>query len=97
MTVVETLLVFAAAPLAVVLLLAALTLRPDRTRSRYRPGQPWEHEAVWYEPHAEHGPAAGHGGGHSGGHGGARPALEAGATGRPARSGGPLGGARGTW
>ncbi|WNV76905.1 hypothetical protein [Geodermatophilus sp. DSM 44513] len=61
MTVVETLLVYAGAPLAVVLLLAVLTLIPGRRRKlRYKPGQPWEHEPVWYEPH----PAAG-GGGHA--------------------------------
>jgi len=60
-TVAETLLVYAGAPLALVLLLALLTLVPGRRRrTRYKPGQPWEHEPVWYEPH----PAAG-GGGHA--------------------------------
>jgi hypothetical protein len=53
-TVVETLLVYAGAPLAVILVLALLTLVPGRTkRARYRPGQPWDHEPVWYEPHPE--------------------------------------------
>ena len=71
MSVAETLLVYAGAPLLVTLLLAAWTLRPDKSsrRSRYRPGQPWEHEPVWYAPHTE--PAAGghDSGGHdSGGH-----------------------------
>ena len=62
MSVVETLLVFAAAPLAVILLLAALVYLPaGRKRSRYRPGQPWEHEPVWYEPHPEHASAESHG------------------------------------
>ena len=52
MTVVETLLVFVGAPLAVVLTAYALVLLPGlRHRPRYRPGQPWGHEAVWYEPH----------------------------------------------
>lgn len=63
MTVVETLLVFAVAPLAVVLLLAALTLGPGvrNRRPRYKPGQPWNQAPVWYEPHPE---STGHGGGH---------------------------------
>ena len=62
MSVAETLLVYVAAPLAVVLLLAAFIYLPaGRKRARYRPGQPWEHEAVWYEPHPEHAPAQGHG------------------------------------
>ena len=63
MTVAETLLVFMGAPLAVVVLLALLIFVPAgrAKRPRYKPGQPWEHEPVWYEPHPEHGPAAGHG------------------------------------
>jgi hypothetical protein len=65
-TVVETILVYVVAPLAVVLLLALLTLAPGarRRRPRYKPGQPWEHEPVWYEPHPQgggHGPAEAHG------------------------------------
>jgi hypothetical protein len=61
-SVAETLLVYVAAPLAVVLVLAALTLRPDpgSRRRRYRPGQPWEQEPIWYAPHSAQ-PAAGHG------------------------------------
>ena len=66
MTVVETLLVYVGAPLAVVLLLALLTFLPGarKRKVRYKPGQPWEHEPVWYEPHPQgggHGPAAAHG------------------------------------
>ncbi len=63
MTVAETILVFAAAPLAVVLVLALLTIGPGvrNRRPRYKPGQPWNHAPVWYEPHPE---ATGHGGGH---------------------------------
>ncbi|MCF6506484.1 hypothetical protein E9549_03535 [Blastococcus sp. MG754426] len=66
MTVAETLLVYAGIPLAIVLVLALLTLRPgaDR-RPRYKPGQPWKHAPVWYEPHPAtvggHGPAPSHG------------------------------------
>ena len=89
MTVAETLLVFAGVPLLIIAVLAVLTLRPDKghKRLRYKPGQPWEHAPVWYEPHPEHGPASGHAALTAGdGHGAA-----------PARAAGPLGGARGTW
>ena len=88
MTVVETILVFAGIPLAIIAVLAALTLRPAKgqKRLRYKPGQPWEHAPVWYEPHPEHAPATGHGDGHA--------AIAAAPR---AVSGGPLGGARGTW
>ena len=86
MTVAETLLVFAGAPLAVIALLALLIYLPrgHHKRPRWRAGQPWEHEPVWFEPH----PGALQAGGHGSSH-----AIEAGAT----TTGGPLGGARGTW
>lgn len=66
MTVVETLLVYVVAPLALVAVLALLTLVPGRPKKlRYKPGQPWEHEPVWYEPHPAggggHGPTEAHG------------------------------------
>jgi hypothetical protein len=58
----ETILVFVGIPLAVVLLLALLIFVPGgRKRTRYKSGQPWNHAPIWYEPHPEHGPAAGHG------------------------------------
>jgi hypothetical protein len=65
-TVVQTLLVYVVAPLAVVAVLALLTLVPGRPKKvRYKPGQPWEHEPVWYEPHpvggGGHGPTEAHG------------------------------------
>ena len=65
-TVVETLLVYAVAPLAVIVVLALLTLVPGRRKKlRYKPGQPWDHEPVWYEPHpvggGGHGPTEAHG------------------------------------
>ena len=60
MSVVETILIFAVIPLAIILFFAVLTLLPGRAKKvRYKPGQPWEHEPVWYEPHPLHGPAAG--------------------------------------
>jgi hypothetical protein len=82
----ESILVFAGIPLAIFLLLALLIFAPGgRKRPRYRPGQPWEHAPVWYEPHpkatADHGGSTAHA------------ALGSGAP--PAA--GPLGGARGTW
>jgi hypothetical protein len=54
-TTVETVLVFAVAPLAVVLVLALLTIGPAarNRRPRYKPGQPWSHEPIWYEPHPD--------------------------------------------
>ena len=90
MTVAETILVFAGIPLAIIAVLAALTLRPGagQKRLRNKPGQPWEHAPVWFEPHPEHTPAPGHGS--SDGHA----AIAAAPTPVP---GGPLGGARGTW
>jgi hypothetical protein len=62
-SVAETLLVYAAAPLLLTLVLAALTMRPDAAsrRRRYRPGQPWEHEPLWYAPHTGQPAASGHG------------------------------------
>ena len=54
-------------PLAVIAVLALLTLPGGRKRLRYKPGQPWDHAPVWYEPHPEnggsgdHGPAPAHG------------------------------------
>ena len=54
MNVAETILVFVGAPLAIVLLLVLLVFVPGgRRRPRYRPGQPWEHAPVWYEPHPQ--------------------------------------------
>ncbi|SSC22256.1 Hypothetical protein KLENKIAIHU_839, partial [Klenkia terrae] len=103
-TVVETLLVFVVAPLAVVLLAYGLVLLPAlKERARYKPGTPWGHAAVWYEPHPE-------GGAHGGGHeevehttGAQAAALTIGETaghprdtvGNPRRT--ASGGARGTW
>ena len=89
MTVAETILVFAGIPLAIIAVLALLTLRPAKgqRRLRYKPGQPWEHAPVWYEPHpAGLGVGHGSGDGHQAIAGGSHPV-----------SGGPLGGARGTW
>ena len=107
MSVIETVLVYGVIPLAVFLALAVATLIPGRgkDKTRYRPGQPWEHEPVWYEPHPE---ASGvHAGGHDdhadAGHG--RPSLGATAAAltigehphEPATRRTAAGGARGTW
>ena len=66
MTVVETLLVFVVAPLAVYVLFWALTYLPGGRKRQgvvYKPGQPWDHEPVWYEPQPRNAPthAAGEG------------------------------------
>ena len=107
-TVVETILVFAAIPLAIVLLMALLIFVPGgRKRVRYKSGQPWNHEPVWYEPHPVDGPAVGHGetkaigsslyGEPTGDGDSAHGSSANGAEAPRAASGGPLGGARGTW
>ena len=109
MTVVETPLVFFGARLPVVVLFALLTIGPGARKEglRYKPGQQWVHEPVWYEPHPDHGPAAGS---HDSEpkaigssvynepvreHGGDSHGPSAGA--HPPVPAGPLGGARGTW
>ncbi len=52
MTVVETVLVFLIIPLALLLVVAGLVMGPAlRNRDRYKPGKPWGHPPVWYEPH----------------------------------------------
>ena len=96
MNVAEVVLVFVGIPLAVIAVLSLLIWgRGGRKRPRYRPGQPWEHAPIWYEPHP--GPGSdGHGGGHGNGHG-VPHALEAAGHVVHTPTGGPLGGARGTW
>ena len=61
MNTVEVLLVLVGIPLAVIAVLALLTLPGGRKRTRYKPGQPWDHAPVWYEPHPEHPAESGHG------------------------------------
>jgi hypothetical protein len=48
-TIVETLLVFALIPLAIYGVVALVTLRDRFARNpRYRPGQDWDHDPVWW-------------------------------------------------
>ena len=106
MPVAETLLIYLVIPLAIVLVLAALVFIPGgRRRPRWKSGQAWTHEPVWYEPHPE-ATGGGHGDAHGNDHaalpsGTAHAALTAGdgaaGTAAPAVPAGPLGGARGTW
>jgi hypothetical protein len=108
-SVAETLLVYVGIPLLVVLLIASLTFLPGgRKRPRWKSGQPWAHDPVWFEPHPEATalPSGGHGDAHGNGsaaigHGAGATALTAGANAQPTAatpvSAGPLGGARGTW
>jgi len=106
MSVIETVLIYGVIPLAVFVLLAAATLLPGRGQDQttYRPGQPWDREPVWFEPHPDTPGVPGHGDGH----GDAHPAPGLGATAAaltigehphapepPRRS--AAGGARGTW
>ena len=105
MNVAEALLIFAGIPLAIIVVLALLIYVPAgrNRRPRYKPGQPWEHAPVWYEPHPDHGPEAGHGetlaigsSDHGEFHGAQSPDSQGATTARVV-NGGPLGGARGTW
>jgi hypothetical protein len=108
MSVTETVLIYGVIPLAVFLVLAALTLLPGRGKEhpKYRPGQPWTAQPVWWEPHP--GAAGGHGeddhadGHHAPGLGATAAALAIGEHPHdPHASDGPrrtaAGGARGTW
>jgi hypothetical protein len=100
-SVAETLLVYVAIPLAVVLFFAALTLPGGRRRPRWKSGQAWEHEPVWFEPHpdstGEHGEEHGSGSAALGGATAAGVLTSGEGSDTPAASAGPLGGARGTW
>ena len=64
MSVIETVLIYGVIPLAVFLALAAATLLPGRGKEhpKYKPGQPWTAEPIWWEPHpdAAHGDGDGH-------------------------------------
>ncbi|GAA1960909.1 hypothetical protein [Amycolatopsis minnesotensis] len=83
MNLVETILVFALIPLAIYALAGVLTLRSKgKSAQRYRPGQPWEYEPMWWSANPDGlGDAA-------------RPSSDGGAT---AVSGTAAGGARGNW
>jgi hypothetical protein len=64
MPVIETVLIYGVIPLAVFLVLAAVTVLPGRgkEKTKYRPGQPWTAKPVWWEPHPDTpGVAGGHG------------------------------------
>ena len=51
MSVVQTVLVFVGIPALVVGLLAVLVVAPGAARRpRYRPGEAWDYEPVWYLP-----------------------------------------------
>jgi hypothetical protein len=53
-SIVQTLLVFVGIPALVFGLLAALVLAPGSARTpRYRPGEAWDYEPVWYVPQPE--------------------------------------------
>ncbi|OLR89570.1 aa3-type cytochrome oxidase subunit CtaJ [Actinokineospora bangkokensis] len=85
MTPVETVLVFAVIPLALYGVITLVTLRDKFAKSpRYRPGQQWTHDPVWWSANP-----AGLGSAHPAAH--AAPGADAETT-RTAK-----GGARGNW
>lgn len=50
----QTILVFVVIPAAIYGVLGLLTLRSKFGRNtRYRPGQPWEYEPVWFGPNPD--------------------------------------------
>lgn len=52
MSVLETVLVYVCIPLGLFTIFAILVFVPGAVRKpRYRPGQPWGFEPVWYSPH----------------------------------------------
>ena len=104
MTVWQTVLVFAVAPLAGLALLAALTFGPGATRSpRYRVGRPWDYEPVWYIPRPDVSAPAGSAEGRAALAAAARPQLTSGgsehgpASVLDAGTGTARGGASGEW
>jgi hypothetical protein len=111
MPVIETVLIYGVIPLAVFGVLAVLTLLPGRgkDRTRYRPGQPWTAQPVWYEPHPGAQEAGGGHGADASADGHHTPSLGATAAAltigehphEPSAADGPrrtaAGGARGTW
>jgi hypothetical protein len=55
MSIVETVLIYAAIPIGFFALMAAIVLGPGAARApRYRPGGGWAYQPVWYLPHPEH-------------------------------------------
>jgi hypothetical protein len=55
MSIVETTLIFAGIPAAVVVVVAAAVYgRANDRTPRYRPGAPWQFRPVWYLPHPQH-------------------------------------------
>jgi len=93
MSIVQTTLVFVGIPVAFIALMAVLVYARSTDRTpRYRPGNPWQFEPVWYLPHPDHqGPVSSLPAGHQ--LDGARPAL----AGRAAEPVTATGGASGEW
>lgn len=55
MSIVETALIFVGVPAAVIVVVAALVYGRAAVRTpRYRPGNPWQFQPVWYLPHPGH-------------------------------------------
>jgi hypothetical protein len=87
-SIVETVLVFVGVPVLVYGLVALLVVAPGRGhRPRYRPGEAWDYEPVWYIPQARPG-AAPAGSGHAVAAGEHAPALAGGWEALPASGSG---------
>jgi hypothetical protein len=87
----ETILYFAVPSVALYLGIALLVVAPRMARRpRYRVGQPWPHEPMWWtaNPQGAHLPSVDHSADHTADRG---PALVG------ARAGAERGGARGSW
>lgn len=84
MSVMQTIVVFVLVPLVVFGVVAAMTVWPARSGApRYRSGQEWNHEPVWWSAHPT---------GHEGG-----PEDLAAVSAEPAQAVTARGGARGRW
>jgi hypothetical protein len=93
MSIVETVLVFVGIPAGAFALFALVILGPGAVRApRYRPGQPWDFEPVWYLPHPSY--TAGDSHGVARALNSAGPAAITGRTSEPVKA---TGGASGEW
>ena len=95
----ETILYFAVPSVALYLGIALLVIAPRMARRpRYRVGQPWPHDPMWWtaNPEGAHLPPVDHSGDHAGDHT-ADHTADRGPALVGARAGAERGGARGSW
>jgi hypothetical protein len=55
MSIPETVLIFAGAPLLIIIVISLAAIGPGEMKapSRYRPGRPWPHQPAWFVPHPD--------------------------------------------